>query len=179
MIKKIALVVGGILLAGVAIVLCLALTKPDQFVVERSTVIKAPAEEIFAVIGDFHRSPEWSPWEKLDPNMKRTYSGSASGKGAVYSWTGNDQVGEGSMEILEFNPPSKMVMNLHFVKPMAGDSVVEYTLEPQGDSTKMTWLMHGPNDFMGKVMQVFMNCQDSCGKAFEDGLANLKAVCEK
>lgn len=179
MFKKIAIIVGAIAVACIATVLCIALTKPDQFAVERATLINAPPEKIFAVIGDFHRSPEWSPWEKLDPNMKRTYSGSASGKGAIYSWSGNDQVGEGRMEVLEFNPPAKMVMNLHFVRPMEGDNLVEYVLEPQGEMTKMTWSMRGPNNFASKVMQVFMNCQEMCGRAFESGLANLKAVCEK
>ncbi len=179
MVKKIAVIVGGILLAGLAVVLCLALTKSDEFRVERSTTIKAPPEKIFAVIGDFHRSPEWSPWEKMDPNIKRTYSGADSGKGAKYSWSGNDDVGEGSMEILEFYPPTKMLMNLHFVRPMGGDNTVEYVFEPQGDLTKMTWSMHGPNNFTSKVMQVFMNCEQMVGASFQEGLTSLKAICEK
>ncbi len=179
MIKKIAMIVGGVLLVGIVVVLSIAMTKPDIFAIERSVSIKAPPEKIFAVIGDFHRAPEWSPWEALDPQMKRSFSGSASGKGAIYSWSGNDEVGEGSMEVLEFNPPTKMVMNLHFVRPMEGDNAVEYVLVPEGEMTKMTWSMRGPNNFCGKVMQVFMNCEAMCGKAFEDGLAKLKAVCEK
>lgn len=179
MAKKVGLILGGIVLIALLIVGGLALTKPDEFRVERTAVVNAPPETIFAVIGDFRRSPEWSPWEKLDPNIKRTYSGPATGKGSVYAWSGNGQVGEGSMEVLEFNPPTKMVMSLNFVKPMQGKNTVEYTLEPQGEATKVTWLMYGPNDFMGKVMMVFMNCQDMCGKAFEEGLANLKRLCEK
>lgn len=179
MLKKIALVGAGVFVAAIGIILCLALTKPDEFRVERSIVIKAPAEKIFAVVSDFHRSPEWSPWEKVDPNIKRTLSGSESGKGAKYSWVGNEEVGEGNMEITEVDAPNKVVMNLHFDKPMEGDSTVVYLLAPQDDSTKMTWTMSGPNNFMSKVMSVFMNCDEMIGKSFEEGLASLKSVCEK
>jgi len=179
MVKKIALIKGGLLFATVVAVLCGALTKPDEFRVERSIVIKARPEAIFPVIGDFHRATEWSPWDKLDPNLKRTFSGADSGKGAKYGWSGNNEVGEGSLEVLEFEPPTKVVMNLHFVRPMEGDNTVTYLLEPQGDATKMTWSLHGPNNFVAKVMQVFMNCEDMCGKSFERGLGNLKAICEK
>jgi uncharacterized protein YndB with AHSA1/START domain len=179
MIRKIALIAGAVVLLSAVVVLCIALTKPDEFRVETSTVIKAPPEKIFAVIGDLHRSPEWSPWENLDPNIKRTYKGPATGKGSVYTWSGNAEVGEGWIEVLEFDPPTKMVMNLHLVTPMEGDNTVEYVLQPQPDGTKMTWSMHGRNNLVGKIMQVFMNCEDMCGDAFQRGLANLKALCEK
>lgn len=179
MIKKVALIAGGLILAGVVAVLAIAMTKPDEFVVVRSTSIKAPPEKIFAVVSDFHRAPEWSPWENVDPKMKRSFSGAESGKGAKYLWEGNDDIGAGYMEILEFVPPSKVAMNLHFDRPMEGDSAVEYVLEPNGDITKFTWSMRGQNNFMGKVMQVFMNCDAMVGQAFDKGLANLKALCEK
>ena len=179
MLKRILLIAAGALVLGIATVLCLALTKSDEFVVQRSTVISAPPEKIYAIISNFHRSNEWSPWEKLDPNMKRTISGSESGKGAKYEWSGNADAGEGSMEIIDEDPPKKVQINLHFIKPMEGDSLIVYELVPQNDSTKMTWTMSGPNTFFGKVMQVFMSCDAMIGKSFEEGLANLKAACEK
>jgi len=177
--KKIAMIIGGILLVGIVVVLCMAMMKPDEFRVERSTVIKASPEEIFAVIGDLRRSTEWSPWEKLDPNIRRVYYGKERGKGASYAWEGNDEVGKGSMTISEYDPPRRMVMFLHFDKPMQGDNCVIYALSPQADGTKFTWTMFGPNPLLGKIMTVFMHCEDMCGKAFEEGLANLKGVCEK
>lgn len=179
MLKKVALALVGIFVAAIGVVLCLALTKPDEFRVERSAVINAAPDKIYAVVSDFHRSPEWSPFEKLDPNVKRSFSGPESGKGARYSWVGNADAGEGYMEVMELEPPTKLLLKLHFDKPMEGDSTVAYVLEPQDSATKMTWSMYGPNTFMGKVMQVFMNCDTMMGTFMEQGLANLKSICEK
>ena len=175
MLKIIAIVV-GVLIVGV---LVLAAMKPDSFSVERSASIKAPPEKIFPLINDFHNWGAWSPWEKMDPAMKRTHSGAASGKGAVYEWEGNSKVGAGRMEILDASPSSKVRIKLDFIKPFEGHNIAEYTLQPQGDATTVTWAMYGPAPFMSKLMQVFVSMDSMIGKDFEAGLANMKAVAEK
>jgi uncharacterized protein YndB with AHSA1/START domain len=175
MIKVIALVL-VVLLAGVLI---FASTKPDTFSVQRSTTVNAPPEKIFAVLNDFRRWPDWSPWEKLDPTMKRTLGGSASGKGATYAWEGNSKAGQGRMEIIESAAPGKVGIQLDFIKPFEGHNIAEFTLTPQGGSTRVDWLMRGPTPFVSKVMQVFVSLDTVIGKDFEEGLANLKALTEK
>ena len=164
---------------AIAVVLILALSKPDIFRIQRVATIKAPAESIFALINDFHRWGSWSPWESKDPAMKRTFSGAESGKGAVYAWDGNKNVGSGRMEILDTSAPSKIVIKLDFFTPFEGHNTAEFTMLPQGDATNVTWLMHGPAPFMSKPMQVFINLGNMIGKDFESGLANLKRLTEK
>ena len=164
---------------AIAIVLILAATKPDTFSVRRVTTVRAPPEKIFPLINDFHQWGTWSPWEEKDPAMKRTYSGAGSGKGAVYAWDGNKNVGTGRMEILEVSAPSKIVIKLDFFKPFEAHNTAEFTMLPQGDATSLRWLMHGPAPFMSKVMQVFMNMDKMIGKDFEAGLANLKKLTER
>ena len=173
---KIILIVIAVLIAGV---LGFAATKPDTFSVQRSTIIKAAPEKIFAVINDFHRWPDWSPWEKLDPAMKRTQSGAASGKGAIYEWDGNSKAGAGRMEIIESTPASKLGIQLDFIKPFEGHNIAEFSLTPEADATRVSWVMHGPTPFVSKVMQVFVSMDTLIGKDFEEGLANLKALTEK
>jgi len=175
MFKKIA--VGVVVL--LAAVLVFAATRPDTFRVERSTSIKAPPEKIFAVINDLHRYASWSPWEKLDPKMKKTHSGSATGKGAVYEWEGNHEVGTGRLEITESSPPSKVTLRLDYTKPFEAHNIVEFTLEAKGDSTNVTWATHGPSPYITKVVGLFMNMDHMIGGMFEEGLANLKTVAEK
>ena len=175
MLKKIAL----LFVIAIAAVLGLAVTKPDTFRVERSASIKAPPEKIFAIVNDFHNWPSWSPWAKLDPAMKTTYSGPASGKGAVSTWDGNSEVGSGRIEITDSSPPSKVAMKLDMIKPMAAQNIVEYTLTPKDGATNVAWAMHGQQPFLGKVMSVFIDCDKMVGKSFEEGLANLKALAEK
>ena len=164
---------------AIAIVLVLAATKPDTFSVRRVTTVRAPPEKIFPLINDFHQWGTWSPWEEKDPAMKRTYSGAGSGKGAVYAWDGNKNVGTGRMEILEVSAPSKIVIKLDFFKPFEAHNTAEFTMLPQGDATSLRWLMHGPAPFMSKVMQVFMNMDKMIGKDFEAGLAKLKNLTER
>ena len=173
---KIILIVVAVLILGV---LGLAMTKADTFTVQRSASIKAPPEKIFAALDDFHRWPDWSPWEKLDPDMKRTQSGAASGKGAVYAWEGNSKVGAGRMEILESTPASRVAIQLDFIKPFEGHNTATFTLQPQGDATNVNWTMTGPTPFVSKLMQVFVSMDSMIGKDFESGLANLKALSEK
>src|SRR3977135_580199 len=168
-----------ILAIAIAIVLILALTKPDTFRVQRATSIKAPSDKIFPLINDFHQWVTWSPYEKKDPELKRTYSGAESGKGAVYAWDGNNNVGSGRMEILETSAPPKIRIKRDFFKPFEGHNTAEFTMLPQGDATSVTWLMQGPARFMTRVMQVFINLDNMIGKDFEVGLANLKKLTEK
>ena len=176
---EIIAIIAVILAIAIAIVLILAATKPDTLRVQRATSITAPADKIFALINDFHQWVTWSPYENKDPAMKRTYSGANSGKGAVYAWDGNNNVGSGRMEILESTTPSKIVIQLDFFKPFEGHNTAEFTMLPQGDGTHVSWLMHGPAPFMNKLMQVFMNLDKMIGKDFEAGLVNLKTVTEK
>ena len=175
MLKKIAIGVAVV----VAAVLGFAMTKPDSFLVQRTMKIKAPPEKIFPLINDFHSWASWSPWEKLDPAMRRTNSGAAMGQGAVYEWEGNAKVGKGRMEITEVSPPTKVTVKLDFLKPIEGHNIAEFTLEPQGDSTSVTWVMRGPTPFLSKVVQVFISMDSMIGKEFEAGLGNLKSIAEK
>jgi len=164
--------------ALIAAVLVLAASKSDTFRVQRSATIKAPPEKIFPIINDLHKWVWWSPWEKMDLDMKRTYSGAQQGTGAAYAWDGNKDVGQGRMEIVESTPPAKIVIKLDFVKPFEAHNVAEFTLEPKGDSTTVTWAMRGANTFMGKVIHVFMSMDSMIGTQFESGLANLRTMAE-
>jgi len=175
MLKKISM---GLIMVIVA-VLGLALTQPDSFKVQRSINIKAPPEKIMSYLNDFHQWPSWSPWEKLDPNLKRTFEGAPSGTGAVYAWSGNDQVGQGRMEIVDNNMPAQLGIKLDFIKPFASSNRAEFTLQPQGDSTVVTWTMTGPSQFITKLMGVFYSMDKMIGKDFEKGLAQLKQLAEK
>jgi len=163
----------------IAALLVYAATRPDTFRVQRATNIKAPPEKIFALINDLHSWGSWSPYEVKDPAMKRTYSGAANGEGAVYEWEGNNEVGKGRVAITESSPPSKVMIKLDFVKPFETHNIVEFTLEPEGDSTNVTWAMHGPSPYISKVIGIFINMDSMVGKDFETGLANLKTVAEK
>ena len=176
---EIVAIVAIVLAIAIAIVLIIAASKPDTFSVQRATTVRAPAEKIFALINDFHRWGTWSPYEARDPAMKRSYSGSASGVGAVYGWDGNNNVGAGRMEILDASAPAKIVIKLDFFRPFEGHNTAEFTMLPQGDATNVTWVMHGPASLMSKLMQVFMNLDRMIGKDFEVGLASLKQLTEK
>src|SRR3977135_505742 len=176
---EIIAIIAIVLAVAIAIVLILAARKPDTFTVRRATTVKAAPEKIFPLINDFHQWGTWSPYEGKDPAMKRTYSGAESGKGAVYAWEGNKNVGSGRMEILDTSVPTKIVIKLDFFTPFEGHNTAEFTMLPQGDATNVTWLMHGPAVFISKVMQVFMNLDNMVGKDFEVGLANLKRLAEK
>jgi uncharacterized protein YndB with AHSA1/START domain len=171
--------VAVILAIAIAAVLIFAATKPNTLRVQRATSIKAPAEMIFPLINDFHQWRSWSPYENKDPAMKRTYSGAERGKGAVYAWEGDKNVGSGRMEILEASAPQKIVIKLDFFTPFEGHNTAEFTMLPQGDGTHVTWLMYGPARFVTKLIQVFMNLDNMIGKDFEAGLANLKTITEK
>ena len=176
---EIIAIIAVVLAIAIAAVLVLAATKPNALRVQRAITIKAPADRIFPLINDFHQWVTWSPYENKDPAMKRTYSGAGSGKGAVYDWEGNKNVGSGRMEILDTSAPSKIVIKLDFFKPVEGHNTAEFTMLPQGDVTNLTWVMHGPAVLMTRVMQVFINLDHMIGRDFEVGLANLKKLVEK
>lgn len=177
MIKKILIGLGAVIVG----ILLFALTRPDTFAVQRTAQINASPDQILPLIADFHRWTEWSPWEKLDPNMKRTYSGPESGQGSKYTWEGDHKVGSGSMEIVELSSttPMRVGMALLFLKPFKASNKAEFTLMPVVGGTQVTWSMSGKNSYPSKVMCIFMNMDKMIGKSFEEGLANLKAVVEK
>lgn len=176
---EVIVIIAVILAIAIAVVLILAATKPGTLRVQRSVSIKASPERIFPLISDFHQWLTWSPYEQKDPAMKRTYSGAERGKGAVYAWDGDKNVGSGRMEILEASAPQKIVIKLDFFTPFEGHNTAEFTMLPQGDDTRLTWRMHGPAPFMARIMHVFINIDKMVGKDFEAGLANLKRLAEK
>jgi uncharacterized protein YndB with AHSA1/START domain len=165
-----------VLAITIAVVLILAAGKPDTFRVERAAAIGAPPEKIFDLIDDFHRWQSWSPWEGRDPAMRRSYGGAERGKGAVYAWDGNRNIGSGRMEIVDAATPSRIVIRLDFLKPFEAHNIAEFTLTPHGGGTTIIWAMHGPAPLMFRVMHMFMNMDRMVGKDFEAGLANLKQV---
>lgn len=175
MLKNISM---GLILVAV-VVLGLALTQPDSFTVQRSATIHAPPAKVMGYLNDFHQWQAWSPWEKLDPQMQRSFGGAASGKGAVYAWRGNKEVGRGRMEIIDSKVPSSLTIKLDFIKPFASSNQAEFQLQPDGDGTVITWTMNGKSLFATKLMSVFTSMDKMVGKDFEKGLAQLKEVAEK
>jgi Polyketide cyclase / dehydrase and lipid transport len=159
--------------------LVVASLRPNTFSLSRSADIKAPPEKIFPHLNDFKNWGAWSPWEKMDPDLKRSFSGSASGQGARYSWVGNKKVGEGNMEITRSMPSSNIELNLNFLKPFKASNITEFKITPNGNMTTVNWEMRGPLNLMMKVMHMFMNMDSMVGKDFEQGLANLKSIVER
>ena len=174
MIKKILM----LLVLVVVGIVGYASTKPAEFTIQRTAPMKATPEKIQEQIVDFHKWSAWSPWEKIDPNLKRTYSGAPSGKGAIYEWEGNNEVGKGRMEIADIVPASKVTIKLDFFKPFEAHNTAEFTTAAKGDTTDVNWAMSGKNPLMAKVMCLFFDMDKMVGKDFERGLANLKTVVE-
>lgn len=175
MIKTILLAV-VVLVGGVLIY---AATKPDAFGVQRSALVKAPPEKIYALIADFKQWPAWSPYETKDPAMKRTLGTLAAGPGATYAWSGNKEVGAGDMTITQVDAPRRVTIRLNFVEPFRATNEVDFRLEPQGETTRVTWDMRGPAPYLTKLMSTFFDMDRMIGKDFEIGLANLKAAVER
>lgn len=150
----------------------------DTYTVERTTTIDAPADKVYAQIVDFHNWRNWSPWDDLDPDMQRSYSGADSGVGAGYSWTGNRKAGEGQMKITEAVEPSSVQIAVEFLKPFKSSSTTTFNLKPQGDATQVTWTMTGPKTLMTRVIGVFRSMDKMVGPDFEKGLAQLKGTAE-
>ena len=179
MFETIALAVAATIFVFLAVVLTLAATKPNTFRVERSATINAAPEAIFPIVNDFHRWIDWSPWEKLDPNLQRTHGGAEQGVGATYAWEGNKKAGKGQMEITESLPASKIAIKLDFEKPFEAHNNVDFTFTLQGNATHVNWAMHGRQPFMLKVMSVFVSMDKLVGKDFEKGLVGLKSLAEE
>jgi uncharacterized protein YndB with AHSA1/START domain len=152
--------------------------QPSDFRVTRTTTISAPPPAVFAQVNDFHKWEAWNPWGKIDPDMKVTYEGAPSGVGAIYTWVGNKEVGEGRMTIVDSNPSDLIQIKMDFLKPFAGTSTAEFTFMPEENQTAVTWSMHGKNNFMAKAIHLFINMDKMIGGQFEKGLADMKAVVE-
>jgi uncharacterized protein YndB with AHSA1/START domain len=151
---------------------------PDTYTVERTKTVNAPADKVYAQIVDFHNWRNWSPWDDLDPDMQRSYSGPDAGVGAEYSWSGNRKAGEGRMEITDAVEPSSVQIALEFLKPFKSSSTTTFNLKPQGKATEVTWTMTGPKTLMTRVMGVFKSMDKMIGPDFEKGLAQLKGTAE-
>lgn len=167
-----------LLAVAVAVVCVAAAMRPDVMNVSRSATMAAPPAAVFEQINDFHKWEAWSPWVKIDPSAKTSFEGPTNGEGAKFNWSGNSDVGEGSMTITESKPNDHVRIRLDFVKPMAGTNDVLLQLEPKGDQTKLTWSMSGKMNFIAKVMSLFMDCDKMVGDYYEKGLANLKTIVE-
>jgi len=176
MLRKLAIAAGivGIAIAGM---LAYAATQPDDFRVARSASIKASPERILPLVSDLRRHREWSPWEQKDPGMKRSYSGAASGKGQVYEWDGNSEIGAGRITIAKASA-QRVVFDMHFLRPFDSRSTGEIAMQPKGETTDVTWSIHGRQAFIGKVMGLFFSMDAMIGREFEGGLAKLKSVTE-
>ena len=175
---KIVKIVLLVIVVAVVGVLGLAATKPDSYHVERSATIAAAPAAVYAQVNDFRRWEAWSPWEKLDPSMKRTFSGPESGKDASYAWLGNDKVGEGRMTIVESEPDSRIGIRLEFIKPWTETCDVAFTFTPESGATNVKWTMDGRNTYTSKIFNVFMDVSKMIGTDYEKGLAQLKTVAE-
>jgi hypothetical protein len=177
MLKTLA-IIGVVLVVAIAGILLYATTKPDSFRVQRVVLINAPSDKVFPLINDIKAWTAWSPYEKKDPAMKRSYGAVTAGKGATYAWDGDKNVGQGSIEMIE-SGPRKIVIKLDFLKPFEAHNMGEFLLEPKGDSTSVTWATYGPSPYISKVVGTFINIDDMIGRDFEKGLADLKAAAEK
>jgi hypothetical protein len=178
MIKKILLYGVVVIVLIIAIFCVVVAMQPAHYTVERSATINAPAPVVFAQVNDFHKWQAWSPWEKLDPNIKKEFSGAPAGTGAVYSWVGNSDVGEGRMTITDSVPSTSIKIKLEFIKPFAATNTTDFTFTPQGDSTNVKWTMSGDKNFVAKAFTMFMDMDKMVGTDFEKGLAQMKTVSE-
>jgi hypothetical protein len=171
--------IGSLIVVAIVCILILASAKPSDFRVERSITIDAPPAKVAALINDFHNWNAWSPWAAMDPAMKTTYSGPASGPGSIYEWEGNSKVGKGRMEILTVEP-AKTSIKLDFLKPFEGHNTADFLLQPEeGTGTRVTWVMYGPMAFFpGKIMSVFTTMDKMISPDFEKGLASMKSAAE-
>ena len=166
-------------LAFIAILFIVVIAgQPDEFKVSRSATIAAPPEKIFPHVNDLHAWEAWSPWAKLDPNAKNTYTGPASGVGAAMAWDGNKKVGAGCMSITESRASELIRLKLEFLRPFKATHMAEFDFQPEGNQTGVTWSMLGNNNFAGKLFGLFINCDQMVGRDFEKGLTVLKSVTE-
>ncbi len=174
MVRKILIGIGVVIGLFVVVVL----TRPATFHIERSITMAAPAENAFAQVNDFHAWSAWSPWEKMDPDMKRSFDGAPSGVGAGYAWKGNDKVGQGRMTIEKSDKPSLVAIKLEFIKPFTATNTATFSFAPSAAGTKVTWAMDGEHNFVGKAASLFMDMDKMVGGDFERGLAAMKTAAE-
>ena len=170
--------VGGAIVVLIGSLVAVIAAQPKKFRITRSASMAAPPADVFAQVNDFHNWRAWSPWEKMDPQLERTYEGPAAGVGAMYSWRGNKKVGEGRMTITDSRPGELVRIKLEFLKPFRATNTAEFALEPVGDGANLSWSMTGERNFMFKAMGLIMNMDKMIGGDFERGLANLKSVVE-
>lgn len=169
----------GVIIGVVAVVAILIAAQPDTFRYERSVTIQAPASVVFPHVNDFRRWADWSPWEKVDPNVQRTYGGAEQGVGATYAWVGNKQLGSGNMQILESVPGQFVKVRLEFTAPMKAVNTTEFVLSEHDGVTTLKQAMYGQNPFIGKVFALLMNMEKMIGSKFEEGLSTLKQGIEE
>jgi uncharacterized protein YndB with AHSA1/START domain len=172
---KIILIALAVLVVAIVIVIAM---QPSEFRVARSTTISASPSDVFAQVNDFHKWEAWNPWGKIDPAMKQSYEGVPAGTGAIYTWSGNKQVGEGRMTLTESRPNDLIRIKLEFFRPFAGTNTAEFTFKPEGDQTSVTWSMSGEKNFTAKAIHLFINMDKMIGGQFEQGLAQMKSVAE-
>ena len=171
-------IIGIVVLILIVALVILITTRPADFRIERSAEVSAPAEVVHGLINDFHEWARWSPYEKLDPNMKKTFEGPAAGPGAIYSWSGNNKAGEGRSTITQSNVGELVSIRLEFRRPFAATCQANFTLAPSQAGTRVTWSMDGTNNFMAKAFSLIVNMDKLVGKDFEEGLANLNRAAQ-
>lgn len=176
--RKWLLVIAGVVVAVVGVFVLVVAMQPSEYRVERSLTMDAPPEAIFPEVNNLRQWQHWSPWAKLDPNAKDTFEGPSSGEGAIFKWSGNDEVGEGTMTIVESRENEFVSMPLDFVRPFEDTGMSDFTFKPEGDKTTVVWTMHGRQNFMGKAMCLFMDMDAMLGTEFEKGLASLRKIAE-
>ncbi len=167
-----------LILAALGGVIALASLRPEAFSVSRSAVIEAPASAVFEKVSDFKQWEAWSPWAKLDPNVKNSFEGPPAAVGSSFEWAGNAKVGAGKMTILECVRDEMLRIRLNFERPMKASNLATFALAPAGEGTKVTWSMSGKNSFVAKLFGLFVNVERMVGTDFEKGLNNLKALLE-
>jgi len=177
-ILTVVLIVAAVLVAIVVVFVVIVAMRPSEFRTERSATMSAPVADVFAQVNDFHNWDAWSPWAKIDPTMKQTYEGAPAGTGAIYSWVGNNKVGEGRMTLTESRPNDRITIKLEFMKPFKATNTAEFTFKPDANQTAVTWSMSGNKNFMLKAFGVFMDMDKMVGGDFEKGLASMKSVVE-
>ena len=178
MIKKAILAVLAVVVLGLVILVAAIAMQPNEYVISRNASYNAPAERIFEQVNDLHKWDAWSPWAKLDPAMKSFYSGPGSGPGAVYEWSGNDEVGRGKMTIAESHPSDLVKLDLEFIEPMASKAVSQFSFKPDGPKTNVTWSMKMEQNFVSKAFCLVMDLDQMIGKDLERGLSQLRPVVE-
>lgn len=175
----ILITIAVVIALAVAVILIIAALKPNVFHVARSIDIDAPAERLFTSLLNLRHQRQWSTWEQKDPDMKRTYTGSEAGVGAVYDWEGDRNIGSGRQTILAVKPNSEINLSIEFGKPCVASNKLDFILVPKGGNTNVTWAIHGPWPYMARVMATFISIDKMIGKEFENSLANLKVLMEK